>query len=113
MAVPNIGRSLIINFPLNMTSNMTVQSKKIGQTPSNFIYEFDVRRKFAVKLTGLERGYFGGKTMKWDNHIAKMGFVSSFPTSYRITHDPLTVDVFLNYLPENFVPFQNHPFQIM
>ena len=45
---------------------MTIQAKKIGLNPANLFYEFDVRREFAVRLTGIERGYFSGKTIRWN-----------------------------------------------
>jgi hypothetical protein len=79
---------MILTIPLSISSNMTLQAKKIGQSPQNLFYEFEIRREFAIRLTGIERGYFSGKTLRWDYKLANMGFIASYPTSYRLIHDP-------------------------
>lgn len=68
---------------------------------------------FAVKLTGIDRGYFGGKTTKWSSFPSRMGFLSSYPTSYLLTHDEPTVDLFMYFMPENFVPLHSHSFSLV
>jgi hypothetical protein len=42
-----------------------------------------------------------------------MGFVASYPTSSLLPSDPLSVDIFLYYKPENFINFKNHPYSII
>lgn len=82
---------------------MTVKSINIGQRSSPFNYRFDIYNNFAVRLTGINRAYFAGKTITWESKPAKMGLVSSYPTSYLITNDPLPMGLFIYYNPENFM----------
>lgn len=111
--VAKVGRSLIFTLNLNISSNRTIEAKKIGQRPPNLYYEFDVMKDYAVKLTGVERGYFGGKTTRWSSVPSRMGFLSSYPTSYLLTHDEPTVDLFMHYMPEHFVPLHTHSISLV
>jgi hypothetical protein len=70
-------------------------------------------KDYAVKLTGVERGYFGGKTTRWSSVPSRMGFLSSYPTSYLLTHDEPTVDLFMHYMPEHFVPLHTHSISLV
>jgi hypothetical protein len=84
-SMQNLGRSLIITLPIfDISSNITVKALSIGQRISPMSYIFDVRNDFAVILTGINRAYFGGKTLQWDSRNAQMGLISSYPTSYLI-----------------------------